>query len=183
MYQAREGNDTITRERFGIENSFALDNLLVDNVKWSLNYQIAKTDQSTRERYFPFSRDVIRERDTQYQEKQWVFDAQLDKAFSVASTDHVLTYGTTIKRQKVTGLRSGSGTCARVFGSCRAVGADSPSDRLAATSDFPTRPSPATRCLRRTRSAGMTGPSCPACATTIPGSIRHSPRNSSDRSA
>ncbi|MCJ2374676.1 TonB-dependent receptor [Pseudomonas sp. RGM 3321] len=137
MYQSREGNDTITRERFGIENSFAVDSLLVDNLKWSMNYQTAKTDQSTRERYFPFSRDVIRDRDTHYQEKQWVFDAQLDKAFSIASTDHVLTYGTTVKQQKVTGLRSGSGTCARVFGSCRAVGADSPSDRLAATSDFP----------------------------------------------
>ncbi|UZA70653.1 TonB-dependent receptor [Pseudomonas viridiflava] len=137
MYQSREGNDTITRERFGIENSFALDSLLVDNVKWSLNYQTAKTDQTTQERYFPFSRDVNRYRETVYQEKQWIFDAQLDKAFSVASTDHVLTYGTTLKQQKVTGLRSGSGTCARVFGSCRVLGADSPSDRLVATSDFP----------------------------------------------
>ncbi|SHM77732.1 hemoglobin/transferrin/lactoferrin receptor protein [Pseudomonas asturiensis] len=137
MYQSREGNDTITRERFGVENSFALDSLLVDNVKWSLNYQTAKTDQTTQERYFPFSRDVNRSRDTVYQEKQWIFDAQLDKAFSIAGTDHVLTYGTTLKQQKVTGLRSGSATCARVFGSCRVLGADSPSDRLAATSDFP----------------------------------------------
>jgi len=137
MYQSREGSDTISRERFGIDNSFTLDSVLVDNVKWSLNYQAAKTDQSTQERYFPFSRDVFRYRDTQYQEKQWIFDAQLDKAFSIASTDHVLTYGTTLKQQKVTGLRSGSGTCARVFGSCRVVGADSPSDRLVATSDFP----------------------------------------------
>ncbi|MCQ9469905.1 TonB-dependent hemoglobin/transferrin/lactoferrin family receptor [Pseudomonas alliivorans] len=137
MYQSREGNDTIIRERFGIENSFALDSLLVDNVKWSLNYQTAKTDQTTQERYFPFSRDVNRYRETVYQEKQWIFDAQLDKAFSIASTDHVLTYGTTLKQQKVTGLRSGSGTCARVFGACRVPGADSPSDRLVATSDFP----------------------------------------------
>lgn len=137
MYQSRESNDTISRERFGIENSVALDSLLADNLKWSLNYQTAKTEQSTQERYFPFSRDVYRQRETQYQEKQWVFDAQLDKAFSIASTDHVLTYGTTLKQQKVTGLRSGSGTCARVFGTCRVVGADSPSDRLVATSDFP----------------------------------------------
>ncbi|WP_024645609.1 TonB-dependent receptor [Pseudomonas syringae] len=137
MYRSREGSDTITRERFGVENTFSLDSLLVDNLKWSLNYQTAKTDQSTNERYFPFSRDVYRQRETEYQEKQWIFDAQLDKAFSIASTDHVLTYGTTIKQQKVTGLRSGSGTCARVFGSCRVVGADSPSDRLIATSDFP----------------------------------------------
>ncbi|AQL39186.1 TonB-dependent receptor [Pseudomonas syringae] len=138
MYQSRESNDTISRERFGIENSVALDSLLADNLKWSLNYQTAKTEQSTQERYVPPSRrDVYRQRETQYQEKQWVFDAQLDKAFSIASTDHVLTYGTTLKQQKVTGLRSGSGTCARVFGTCRVVGADSPSDRLVATSDFP----------------------------------------------
>ncbi|MCR8720235.1 TonB-dependent hemoglobin/transferrin/lactoferrin family receptor [Pseudomonas syringae] len=138
MYQSRESNDTISRERFGIENSVALDSLLADNLKWSLNYQTAKTDQSTQERYVPPSRrDVYRQRETQYQEKQWIFDAQLDKTFSIASTDHVLTYGTTLKQQKVTGLRSGSGTCARVFGTCRVVGADSPSDRLVATSDFP----------------------------------------------
>ncbi|KPX14553.1 TonB-dependent outer membrane heme receptor [Pseudomonas syringae pv. delphinii] len=138
MYQSRESNDTISRERFGVENSVALDSLLADNLKWSLNYQTAKTDQSTQERYVPpFRRDVYRQRETQYQEKQWVFDAQLDKAFSIASTDHVLTYGTTLKQQKVTGLRSGSGTCARVFGTCRVVGEDSPSDRLVATSDFP----------------------------------------------
>ena len=137
MYQSRTGNDTITRERFGIDNSFALDSLLVDNVKLSLNYQTAKTDQSTQERYFPFSRDVLRERNTVYREKQWIFDAQLDKSFAVADTDHVLTYGTTIKQQKVTGLRSGSATCARVFGTCRVVGADSPGDRLVPTSDFP----------------------------------------------
>jgi hemoglobin/transferrin/lactoferrin receptor protein len=137
LYQSRTGVDAISRERFGLENTFALDSLLVDNVKWSLNYQTAKTEQNTRERYFPFSRDVIRNRETYYQEKQWVFDAQLDKAFSLADTEHLLTYGTTIKQQEVTGMRSGNGTCARVFGSCRVLGADSPSDRLARSSDFP----------------------------------------------
>jgi hemoglobin/transferrin/lactoferrin receptor protein len=137
MYQSRVGNDTITRERFGLENSFALDSLPADNVKLSLNYQTAKTDQRTEERYFPFSRDVLRERETVYREKQWILDAQLDKHFSIASTDHLLTYGTTLKRQKVTGLRSGSETCVRVFGSCRAVGAESAGDRLLPTSDFP----------------------------------------------
>lgn len=142
MYRSRNGNDTITRERFGLEHNFALDSLLVDHVKWSLNYQIAKTDQSTRElnnvppRNAP-PRLVWRDRNTAYNEKQWVFDAQLDKAFAIADTDHVLTYGTTIKQQKVTGLRTGSGTCVAVFGSCRAMGADSPADRLKPSSDFP----------------------------------------------
>jgi hemoglobin/transferrin/lactoferrin receptor protein len=139
MYTSRTGNDVITRERFGVENSFALNRLLVDNVKWSLNYQTAKTEQDTLDRYFPYSRDVWRNRDMTYQEKQWVVDVQLDKAFQIADTEHLLTYGTTVKRQETTGLRQGSAICARVFGSCRAVGAASPnaSDHLIPSSDFP----------------------------------------------
>lgn len=137
FYRGREGNDVITRERFGLENTFALNNLLVDNVKWSLNYQIAKTDQNTLERYVPGSRDVWRTRDTTYKERQWIVDAQLDKAFSAGDTEHLLTYGTTLKQQKVTGVRSGSGTCAAVLGKCRTVGAPSASDLLLPNSDFP----------------------------------------------
>jgi hemoglobin/transferrin/lactoferrin receptor protein len=139
LYRGREGNDVITRERFGLENTFALDSLLVDNVKWSLNHQIAKTDQNTIERYVPGSRDVWRTRDTTYKERQWIFDAQLDKAFSIADTEHLLTYGTTLKQQKVTGERSGTATCAAVLGTCRTIGATSPtaSDSLAPNSDFP----------------------------------------------
>ncbi|WP_207285456.1 MULTISPECIES: TonB-dependent receptor [unclassified Pseudomonas] len=137
MYQWRTGNDTVTRERFGLEHSFALDSLLADNVKWSLNHQVAKTDQSTEEFYYPISRKVLRTRETLYEEKQWVFDAQLDKAFSLADTEHLLTYGTTIKQQKVTGSRSGNGTCLAVFGSCRTLGAVSTADVLKKSSDFP----------------------------------------------
>ena len=139
MYKSRNGNDTVTRERFGIENSFALDSLLADHGKLSLNYQVAKTDQSTEERYFPFSRDVYRTRDTRYKEQQWVFDAQFDKAFAVGPTDHLLTYGTTLKHDKVTGSRSGSAVCLAVGAGCKAVGALSTAkgDVFAKVSDFP----------------------------------------------
>ncbi|QBZ88384.1 TonB-dependent receptor [Pseudomonas viciae] len=137
MYQWRTGNDTISRERFGLEHSFALDSLLADHMKWSLNHQIAKTTESTAEFYFPITRQVLRTRDTLYEEKQWVFDAQLDKAFSLADTDHTLTYGTTIKQQKVTGSRSGNGVCLAVGVGCSAVGAISTRDVLAKVSDFP----------------------------------------------
>ncbi|MEB2516805.1 TonB-dependent receptor [Pseudomonas sp. YuFO20] len=136
FYQSRTGNDTITRERFGLEHSFALDSLLADNIKWTLNYQIAKTDQRTEEIYAP-SRTVLRNRETTYKDRQWVFDAQADKAFAIADTDHVVTYGTTIKQDKVTGLRTGSGTCLTVAGTCRVVGAASPADTLTPASDFP----------------------------------------------
>jgi hemoglobin/transferrin/lactoferrin receptor protein len=139
MYKSRETNDVITRERIGLEHRFALDSVVADNARWSLNHQIAKTDQNTFERYVPGSRDVWRTRDTQYQERQWILDAQLDKAFDISHTQHLLTYGTTLKQQKVTGLRTGSATCASVLGSCRTVGAPSvsASDNIAPTHDFP----------------------------------------------
>ncbi|MGY2290301.1 TonB-dependent receptor [Pseudomonas sp. SDO528_S397] len=138
FYRDRRGNDTITRERFGLENRFALDSPIADHIKTSLNYQIAKTDQTTAEIYQP-SRKVLRTRDTLYEEKQWVFDAQLDKAFSVGDTDHVVTYGTTLKQQKVTGSREGAATCLAVGAGCTAIGAPSPSasDSVKKASDFP----------------------------------------------
>ncbi|MBV4504832.1 TonB-dependent hemoglobin/transferrin/lactoferrin family receptor [Pseudomonas sp. BW13M1] len=137
MYRSRTGNDTVTRERFGINHEFGLDSLVADHVKWSLNYQIAKTDQATSEIYFPFSRTVLRERDTTYKDRQWVLDAQLDKAFRIGETDHLLTYGTTLKHEKITGLRTGKGTCLVVGGACRFIGQISPADTPAPVSDFP----------------------------------------------
>ncbi|WP_219095475.1 TonB-dependent receptor [Pseudomonas sp. UMAB-40] len=136
FYKSRTGNDTVTRERFGLEHSFGLDGVLADNIKWSLNYQIAKTDQSTEEIYAP-SRTVLRNRDTNYKDRQWVFDAQVDKSFAIADTEHLVTYGTTLKQDKVTGLRTGSGTCLTVAGACRVIGAPSAADTLKPASDFP----------------------------------------------
>lgn len=136
FYKSRTGNDTITRERFGLEHSFGLDSTLADHIKWTLNYQIAKTDQSTEEIYAP-SRTVLRTRETTYKDRQWVFDAQADKSFAIADTDHRITYGTTLKQNKVTGLRTGSGTCLTVAGSCRTIGAASATDTLTPASDFP----------------------------------------------
>ncbi|MGG7595835.1 TonB-dependent receptor [Pseudomonas sp. WC1] len=137
MYRMRQGDDTVTRERFGINHEFGLESLVADHVKWSLNYQIAKTDQRTDELYFASGRQVLRDRQTTYKDRQWVFDAQLDKAFSLGATDHLLTYGTTLKHEKITGSRSGTGTCLNVGGSCTAIGQNSPGDGQVRVSDFP----------------------------------------------
>ncbi|MFJ4429621.1 TonB-dependent receptor [Pseudomonas sp. NPDC089395] len=136
-YRMRQGNDTVTRERFGINHEFGLDSLVADHVKWSLNYQIAKTDQRTDELYVASGRQVLRDRQTTYKDRQWVFDAQLDKAFNIGQTDHLLTYGTTLKHEEVTGSRSGTGTCVAIGGGCTAIGQDSPRDGQALVSDFP----------------------------------------------
>ncbi|MCY1405947.1 TonB-dependent heme/hemoglobin receptor family protein [compost metagenome] len=80
---------------------------------------------------------MLRTRDTTYKDRQWVFDAQLDKAFNIGATDHLLTYGTTLKHEKVTGSRSGTGTCLAVGVGCSAAGASSSTDAQALVSDFP----------------------------------------------
>ncbi|MBG6288749.1 TonB-dependent receptor [Pseudomonas nitroreducens] len=139
MYQWRTGNDTITRERYGLEHQMLLDSAVADHLKWTFNYQIAKTDQSTDEFYYPITRQVLRTRETQYKERQWVLDLQMDKAFALGDTDHLLTYGTTLKRQKVTGYREGGATCLAVSRTCPTIGGPSTvaSDQLARSSDFP----------------------------------------------
>ncbi|WP_313739172.1 TonB-dependent receptor [Pseudomonas sp.] len=137
MYRSRQAEDTVIRERFGLEHTLRLDSALADQAKWSLNYQIAKTDQHTEEVYFPFSRTVLRTRDTTYKDRQWVLDAQFDKAFDLGDTQHLLTYGTTFKHDKVTGSRSGTGTCLAVGVRCPGAGFDSPIDGQARVSDFP----------------------------------------------
>ncbi|WP_300732979.1 TonB-dependent receptor [Pseudomonas sp.] len=142
MYRSRNGTDNVKRERFGLENTFAFDSALADHGKLSLNYQVAKTHQSSEEHY-KASRDVYRTRDTLYKEQQWVFDAQFDKAFAIASTDHLLTYGATIKHEKVTGSRVGQGTCLAASpkkeDGCPAAGApaDNLTDTFSKLSDFP----------------------------------------------
>ena len=130
MYQWRKGNDTLTRERYGLEHHFLLDSQVADRIQWSLNYQLAKTDQATREFYYPITRKVLRTRDTTYKERLWVFDSQLDKSFAIGETEHLLSYGINLKHQKVTGMRSGTGTNLD-------TGADSPRDALERSSDFP----------------------------------------------
>lgn len=136
MYRSRDTEDTLTRERFGIAHNLGLNSLLADEAKWSLNYQLAKTDAQTDELYVPRTRQVLRHRETTYKDRQWIFDGQLEKAFTLGATGHDLTYGATLKRQKVTGLRSGYGTCVANGLNCRA-GSPSASDYLAPESDFP----------------------------------------------
>ncbi|MGE8407036.1 MAG: TonB-dependent receptor [Pseudomonas sp.] len=136
FYQDRTGSDVVTRERFGIAHNFGLDSLVADHVKWSLNYQIGKTDQRTDEIYRPIAYTVFRDRKTTYKDRQWTLDAQLDKAFSVGETDHLLTYGATFKQNKVTGSRSGTATCLTTGGAC-VPGRPLASSALVEVSDFP----------------------------------------------
>lgn len=136
FYQDRTGSDVVTRERFGIAHDFAVDSLLADNLKWSLNYQIGKTDQRTAEIYRPMVYTLYRDRKTTYKDRQWILDAQADKAFAIGDTEHLLTYGATFKQNKVTGSRSGTATCLTTGFGC-VTGRPLASSALVEVSDFP----------------------------------------------
>jgi hemoglobin/transferrin/lactoferrin receptor protein len=136
MYRWRTTDDLITRERFGLSHTTALGGPFADQASWSLNYQLAKTDQNTDELYTPPTRQVLRHRDTTYKDRQWFFDGQLEKAFALGAFEHDLTYGASFKQQKVTSLRSGHGTCVAAGVRCAPGGASS-EDYLAPESDFP----------------------------------------------
>ena len=136
FYLARTGSDVVTRERFGISNEFGLDSVLADHVKWSLNYQIGKTDQRVAEIYRPMVYTLDRTRKTTYKDRQWILDAQFDKAFSLGDTEHLLTYGATFKRNEVTGSRSGTATCLTTGFGC-VTGRPLASSALVKVSDFP----------------------------------------------
>lgn len=135
-YRWRTTDDVINRERLGLSHTTALASPFADQATWSLNYQLAKTDENTDELYAPRTRQVLRHRDTWYKDRQWLLDGQLEKAFALGATDHHLTYGASIKQQKVTSLRSGYGTCLATGVKCK-PGAPSSEDYLAPESDFP----------------------------------------------
>jgi hemoglobin/transferrin/lactoferrin receptor protein len=136
LYRWRENDDLITRERFSLSHSTALSTAFADQADWSLSYQLAKTDQRTAEHYVTRTRQVLRHRQTTYKDRQWFFDGQLEKAFTLGAFDHELTYGASLKQQKVTGLRSGHGLCLAAGLNCR-PGQGSPVDYLPPQSDFP----------------------------------------------
>ncbi|MFN2777491.1 hypothetical protein ACKUFD_25230, partial [Escherichia coli] len=83
----------LTRERYGLAHHFLLASPVAARIQWSLNYQLAKTGQATREVYYPITRKVLRTRDTSYKAGLWVFDSQLDKSFAIGETEHLLSYG------------------------------------------------------------------------------------------
>ncbi|WP_223508021.1 TonB-dependent receptor [Pseudomonas sp. BF-B-25] len=64
-------------------------------------------------------------------------DSWLTSGTVAGRTGELVTYGTTIKQDKITGLRTGTGTCLTVAGSCRVIGAPSATDTLTPASDFP----------------------------------------------
>lgn len=101
-----DASDSIDRERFSLAHQFEINTLLADKVDWHLDYQDSKSRQQTyMERFTTSFRD--RYRDSTYEEKLWILNAKLDKAFETGAVNHHLIYGFDVKRLENDDLRKG----------------------------------------------------------------------------
>ena len=120
LIKSSDARDSSDRERIGLEQQLQLDSLLADQLDWQLNYQTSQTRQRTdQQRYSwvgmganstrPANAPLRqRSRDSVYEEDVWSLASQLKKGFSLADSQHLLTYGVDLKRSDSSDLRKGS---------------------------------------------------------------------------
>lgn len=103
-----QSKDSVDRDRFSLEHTMGLSSLLADQLKWQLNYQESTNNQKTlQQRRTTTGINRIRSRDSQYEERLWSLNTQLDKSFELADTRHHVIYGAEVKRIEASNLRKG----------------------------------------------------------------------------
>ncbi|UVJ44831.1 TonB-dependent hemoglobin/transferrin/lactoferrin family receptor [Pseudomonas sp. LS1212] len=103
-----QAEDSIDRTRYSLEHTLSLDSLMADQLKWQLNYQESGNNQKTlQQRQTVTQVNSIRTRDSQYDERLWSLNTQLDKEFAMGETRHHLIYGAEVKRIEASNLRKG----------------------------------------------------------------------------
>lgn len=103
-----KARDSVERERFSLEHSFQLDSQLADSLRWQLSHQHSSTEQKTyQQRLTAAQVKRYRTRESDYKEKIWDLNTQLDKAFTLGNTAHDLIWGFDAKRIESSNLRTG----------------------------------------------------------------------------
>ncbi len=108
--RSQDAKDSTDRERYSLTHTLDIDSPIADRITSQLTYQDSKTRQRTYEKRVVGGQERQRSRDSDYQEKLWVFNSMLNKAFSIGASQHQLTYGLDIKRTKNSDLRAGQET-------------------------------------------------------------------------
>lgn len=125
--RTQDAKDSTDRQRYSLAHTLDLNSALADRINSQLTYQDSKTRQRTYEQRVLGGQERLRSRDSDYQEKLWVLNSVLNKAFVVGASQHQLTYGFDLKQMKNSDLRAGEET---VFSS-------GISTAVLPTSDFP----------------------------------------------
>ncbi|WP_166363976.1 TonB-dependent hemoglobin/transferrin/lactoferrin family receptor [Pseudomonas akapageensis] len=103
-----QAEDSIDRTRYSLAHTLSLDSLLADKLQWQLNYQESDNSQKTQQqRRTTALVNRLRTRDSQYDERLWSLNTQLDKEFAIGDTRHYLIYGAEVRRTDASNLRTG----------------------------------------------------------------------------
>lgn len=103
-----QSTDQIERNRISLEHWLTLDLAWVDSLRWQLSHQDSDNRQETDQiRQTMAGVERYRYRDSQYNEKLWNLNTQLDKAFSLGNTEHLLIWGLDAKRIESSNKRTG----------------------------------------------------------------------------
>ena len=108
--RSQDAKDSVDRQRYALAHTLDLNSLMADRISSQLTYQDSKTRQRTYEQRFAAGQEQSRVRDSDYQEKLWVFNSMLNKSFAIGASEHQLTYGIDLKRTQSSDLRAGSDT-------------------------------------------------------------------------
>ncbi|MCY1271978.1 Vitamin B12 transporter BtuB [compost metagenome] len=125
--RTQDAEDSVDRERYSLAHTWQLDSLLADRLQTQLSHQESQTRQRTYENRVVTGDPRYRTRDSHYEEKLWVLNGKLDKAFELGNSSHALIYGVDVKRLENSDLREGGETVL-------ATGVTTP---VLPTSDFP----------------------------------------------
>lgn len=108
--RSQDAKDSVDRQRYALAHTLELNSILAQRISSQLTYQDSTTRQRTYEQRFAAGNEQSRVRDSDYQEKLWVFNSMLNTAFNTGAAEHQLTYGIDLKRTKSSDLRAGSDT-------------------------------------------------------------------------
>ena len=104
LYTNQSSEDQVERQRIGFFHESQANNIVFDDMKWSLNWQDSKTRQKTKENFtgqmVTAGGNVVSEtnndnrlKDYRYSEKSIQLDATFNKLLDIKGTEHFFTYG------------------------------------------------------------------------------------------
>lgn len=98
-YQDASGRDDTLQYQIGLKHIWELEATLADRITWQLDW-MSKEETGITNRTSISSHNV-QKKDYLYSDKGVQFDSQLDKAFTIGSTEHYLVYGVSFSDKEI----------------------------------------------------------------------------------
>ncbi|MFI3245439.1 MAG: TonB-dependent hemoglobin/transferrin/lactoferrin family receptor [Ferrimonas sp.] len=102
-YADQQADDEERRYRFSLQHQWQLSHALLDELVWSLDYQVTESEQTTQNWYVYTGE---RQMDRNYGEQHGQFTLDLRKSFTLAQANHVLEWGGDVSQTELENLNT-----------------------------------------------------------------------------